>query len=344
MPRRRLQNSTAKAAPTKPVTINVTTNKPKSRQSRRRRGGKNKDLSSKIHSATAIDANAVKMTCGLIDPFCPAARIAKWPDSGGALTAIVSAHGSTSLTTNSNGNAGILFYPGYIGGFCKDETVTTPNVCVFDDPMISPAGIYTSSAVARFRLNSMGIKVRAKNAPLYRSGMLRVRTAGDTGGAGLVSFTATSYAADTYADYAMTGLKDLTIWMKRVNDSSHLWYDPRLINPISGANYFVTDSLGTGWGPIVLYIDGGQNATAQLDIEYVYNYEIQLFDGDSAQFFATPSPSENSMVQEAVSFITEQMGNMLTETGMRIEEMVTDAVKARINGYVLGDRRRLRTR
>lgn len=340
MARRRLQNATATAKPNKPVTINVTTTKPKSRAPRRRKSRKNKDLSAKIHSARAIDPNAVKMTCGLIDPFCPSARIAKWPDSGGALTAIVSAHGSVSLTTNASGNAGVLFYPGYIGGICKDETVAVPNVCAFDDPLIQPAGCYATTSVARYRLNSMGIKIRAKNAPLYRSGMLRVRTAGDTGGAGLVSFTATSYAADTYADYALTGVQDLTIWMKRVNDASHLWYDPRLINPPTGPNYFLTDSLSTGWGPIVLYVDGGQESKPVLDIEYVFNYEIQLFDGDSAQFFATPSPSENSMVQEAVSFITEQMGNMLSETKERIEEMVVDAVKARINGYALGDRRR----
>lgn len=202
--------------------------------------------------------------CALVNPFCIAAKGAKWPDGNGGDTLTYQVRGRHTLATNADGG----FMTAYLGmlpyGQCS--TSYTPPNYTFNSVLTDTA---TSSSFTSifdsYRIVTWGVVIRSLLPALTAQGLIVVRT-----------LTSPSILSDVIPANSTTG----------ANFSIHPVYAgleiPVVSRPMgNGARTFV-GSYGNGtihwnWEPIVIEMTGGPASSASVvSVEYFYNVEFTL--------------------------------------------------------------------
>lgn len=287
-------------------------NKPKGKQSKKR--------VNKTPRASA-PTGLIKDVCSITDPFCYAAKNAKYPDGGVGLTVPYSQHTRLSLgPANAAGNVGILILPNAPCWYGVDSTVTTPGTCAFST--MSAMGPFPGTA-SGYRINSWGIRLRSTAPPLTASGLVRIRGLPNLVGTNLAAVHMSTYAAAFTEDIPLRKVDDTCIIGHRVGKEYTMFLNPG--ETMSSAQ--VTSWNTPGWGAISIYVDGGPVSTTSLDIEFITNFELLFDDGDSTQYFATDSKQQNVVVQQAQSYAARAVGNVISGGIKVVEKLVYNKAK-----------------
>lgn len=202
--------------------------------------------------------------CALVNPFCTAAKGAKWPDGNGGDTLTYQVRGRQTLATNADGG----FMTAFLGmcpyGQCTTSYVS-PNY-TFNTVLTDTA---TSSSFTSifdsYRIVTWGVIIRSLLPALTAQGLLVIRT-----------LTSPSILGDVVPANASVG----------ANYSVHPVFAgleiPVVSRPMgNGARTFVGNYnngvIHWNWEPIIIEMTGGPASTASVvSVEYFYNVEFTL--------------------------------------------------------------------
>jgi hypothetical protein len=246
----------------------------------------------------------VEQVCGLNDPFCPAANGAKQPDNSGIRSLSYPIHQRYSITTDANGDGGILFVPQYfynpalVGTFTGTSGVFGPFV----------AGTRLSGVTA-YRIVSWGVKVKRVCAPLTSSGTVYIRGYADKDGANMVTTDTAAYNSDFSSDAALQDCREIAVIGRRTDETSMLFRPIYDSTPTTN----LVDWESPGWGPISISVNGGPVSVAVLNVEFFMNMELTFSDAETLGLLMTPSPPYNDILVDAAKKVSSEAKSVFLE-------------------------------
>jgi len=143
----------------------------------------------------------------------------------------------------------------------------------------------------------MGIIVRSLVAPLSASGMVRIRTFANETTSLLAAVDLTTYNCDDYLDIPLNNCHETAVVVRRLDETSKYWKTVAEFD----VNNNITNTSNTGFGQVMVSIDGGPLSLPVLDIEYVLHWEVRVTDSDNLAQIQTPPPPFNPTVNNATA-------------------------------------------
>lgn len=267
----------------------------------------------------------VQRVCSITDPFCSHANGAKLFSNSTARTLPQQFHTRVAINTDTNGNSAMLILPSYnlLYGFGAVTSGTATYSTL--------TGAGPSMAAASFRIVSWGIKLRKISAPLYASGMLRIRTFGAKTGSTLVSSSVSTYNCDAFEDVPLADAHEVCVIGKRLDYSYAKFVTLGHANPTAN----VGDWISPGWGAVQIAVEGAPVSTAVLDVEFFFNYEITLPDDDALAQLATPPLPDHPIATAAANTVYSTSRNIFRE-GMRAASQYLEKRAAMAIGSFFG--------
>lgn len=244
----------------------------------------------KVSSQLSRHVHAV---CSITDPFCQHANGAKYFVESSARTLPFQNHFRYTLATNSEGYGSVIITPGYnvftaLGAMTGGTAAYTT--------YLSTGGI---ASPATYRIVSWGVKVRKISAPLYASGMVRIRGFAVKDGSTLGSVVINTYNCDASEDLPLQSCAEMCVVGRRIDYTHTKFNAPIATNPGSS----VTDWVSPGWAAYTISIDGGPASTGVFDLEFFVNYELTFSDSDSNALLCTPPLPPNPAASAAASAV-----------------------------------------
>jgi hypothetical protein len=247
-------------------------------------------------------------------------------------TLAVPTHTRFQVTTDANGNAASLVLPNWI----YDNVVASTPVGTSAQYVGSMATATRLSGVSQYRIITMGVKVRAISAPLYRSGMVRVRGLPAGTGTDFDAIDMLSYRADYFEDVALADAQELAIVLKRRDKLCELYQTPiETTSTIYPAGW-----VSPGWGACQIAITGGPILTTVLEIEVFANYEVMFADSEQSTILAQPPPYYDHRVDAARKGASSQMKAVFKKgaeaAGKHVVKAAAVAAVDAVGGYLAG--------
>jgi len=234
--------------------------------------------------------SAAQQICSYTNPFCDAAKGAKWPDGAAIRSVALDAVGAVNFATNSEGHLSVLCisdaYPYY--GVGTINSGTNGGVVSFDDLSTFP-GTETDSPV-RYRITSMGYKISCTSTRMNTKGMLRLRLYSVQDPASLALMETSTPYADQVLDIPLSRLIEKDVYV----NIGAVGIDARIFRKTIGA--VSTDLAGLiaagdllEWQVLTVSVLGGEISTNCLEISCYQHYEKVYTDGDTRMRFSTPA-------------------------------------------------------
>lgn len=245
----------------------------------------------------------VHAVCSITDPFCQHANGAKYFVESSSRTLTFQNHFRHSIATDAAGYASVMITPGYNVFAALGTTVGTT---AYFTTYLSLAGI---ASPATYRIVSWGVKVRKISAPLYASGMVRVRGFAVKDGPSLAAVIPQTYNCDTSEDIPLQSCTDMCIIGRRMDYTHTKFNSPYATNPGST----VTDWVNPGWTAYLISIDGGPPTTGVFDLEFYVNYELTFDDSNSNALLCTPPLPPNPAASAAASAVYTASKGIFTQ-------------------------------
>lgn len=265
-------------------------------------------------------SNAHRAVCAITDPFCPAARGARYPDGNASRTLGAQAISFVQVSTNDVGTAVFAFTPGAPYTHCWAAAAagavsgTFPNV--YQEAGTGVASWFTSIAT-QFRVVSAGVEVMSLSNPMNAKGVVIAQESPDQ------AILGTAY------DVTATGLAEAAdcIVMPFANFKSFTW-TARPGGPQSRQFQAFTPNTGDSsydWTRLKLLISGAQASTAVLQLRIVVNYELVLLSGQAATNLARPAPPMNPSIIAATQIVQSAAGGLRSGAAAAVESRVKAA-------------------
>lgn len=267
--------------------------------------------------------------CKITDPFCVAAKNAKWPDGqgGGTMTMQIRWHATKAANATTNG---YLFHIGASLPFAvldiASATMTdyTCGAAYIDDTGSSNFKTYANT----YRVVTWGIIIRNLLPALTCSGYVTVSRLTKMPALGTVVPVNTLYGSEVQS-FPMEAGMEVTVVGKPAGSIA------RSFQPQNANN-----TLTLGWDVMRVEFVGLGSTTAQcFDIEFFYNVEFTLADTQTALHqFVTPvipiapkainaANTVSSRVSTIVSGGIDVIGNkIMNAAGAAIEDIFSDAL------------------
>lgn len=289
---------------------------------------KSKPKQKKKGTTAGMGTYMVKTICSITDPFCPAARTGKYPDSGGSRSLVFPMIANYDGTTDANGNISICFYPGYT--YQYSVGVVTPPTTVAATAWNAFSTAPSFSAADQYRVNSAGLILNSTCPPLSAGGMVRVRIF--TTPHQITGFDAATYNCIASYDVPLRNLNNLAVNYIPISELSRLWAIPSVTQP----DALTANAVSNGWPIISVSVIGGPASTGVLSVKAFFNYEITFQDNDPVSLVTTPSPAKNDLVGEISSAVHKSVGNFVQGGIKAVERAVISKAAAFIARSVGG--------
>lgn len=280
--------------------------------------------------------NLIRMNrkvCSISDPFCDAAIGSKWADSAANKTMPFASRSMDSIVSGANGSGALLIIPGYHAQISRPTAAGAGSATFVNTSSIIPSGFMPS----QYRIVSWGFTLKNLTAPLYSSGMVRIRGLSNSG-ASLNILNSTLYN-DFHYDIPLQDCKEVAVIGRRLDESFHFFRTPNTTNP-DGFDGLVANWVPPGWSPIFIFLEGVPPSVSVLQIEYFFNYELMFTDGDAMANVTTPSPAASPLLATASSHVTKMAGNVFTRGVRQVETAVmkfaTQYLASAIGGAISG--------
>lgn len=267
-----------------------------------------------------------KRVCSISDPFCNAAIGSKWYDDAANKTMPYAARALGVVQTNASGDGSVMVLPGFT--YTAAIGAATGSISSFN---LATSVIPFTFSPTGYRIVSWGVVLKNITAPLYSSGIVRIRGLSNVNGSGLTSVNSALFN-DFHYDIPLQDCKEVAIVGRRFNESHHFFRPPSETNPTGN----VVDWQGPGWCPLVIQVGGAPASQSVIQLEYFFNYELTWDDGDSMSLMTTPAPPSNPMISTASSKVTQAVGNVFIRGIKQAETAVIKAASSYIGGLIGG--------
>lgn len=254
-----------------------------------------------------VDMKAIEQVCGLTDPFCPQARLAKYPDDSSVETMTFTTRSAFTAGTDANGNSAAAFFPRPAGGYVLGGAVTiattivTPNLS-FDAPAVAPL-----TGAVGFRVISAGLKLKSVAPPLTASGMVYIRSFASEVPSSYTAYDGASFSASQCREVPLSGCTDECIIFEHSSQMPQSFY------PLASTNT-LADWVPTGFKPITITVVGAPASSSILYIEFVMHLEYVFADDAALGLACTPPPPANSAVTHAAAKISSSSSTFAAKT------------------------------
>lgn len=282
---------------------------------------------------TKIPKQVIDRTCGLVDPFCPHAVGAKYPDDSSYKTLAHTFKYTQNITTTANGDVAYLFWPQYgrqdwttaLSG--SGPSITAWNTISTDSGAFSEADSY--------RIVSAGFVVRSIVAPLEASGMINIRSWPVENGSNMGVVDTSGYNSTASINVPLRKVDQVTCI------SQHTSAPPANFYPIvDGPSQDVTDVPGNGFGPVTIYVSGAPVSQVVLQVECIVHYELTMKPESNMQQIATRPPPHSSMLTNFANRVTSTiepfMERGVSAFGNYVVRKATQAVGSYFGGPAIG--------
>jgi hypothetical protein len=242
----------------------------------------------------------MEQACSLVDPFCPAARGAKYVDDSNLRTLTFTVQQDQVVSADANGNLAFYVVPQI-----NWNPITLGTVTINTD--IITAGFQTAPVVpiltgaASYRIVTMGYRLKNVAPPLTSSGMINLRTYSNKDGLGLINvINGRSYTASCIRNVALSDMHNELVVVPHTNQMPQVFYDPVAQSPSNLINSWLAPGFCFG----TVFGSGLPAGIACIHVEVLMNIEYQFDDGAALGLAATPSPPFNSAVRDAAAHTT----------------------------------------
>jgi hypothetical protein len=272
--------------------------------------------------------------CSLSDPFCPAARDARWPDGVGNRTLTFQIRKSFLIGTDAQGECAVFFRPEY------PYNLNTGTVVGLSATTAATWNAAQSiSGVGLYRVTTAGVRVMSNMTPMTEKGEVWLATSPTS--------MAVSTAYDVgnpliWTEVYTSSLKNGTVseWVSTPNTPA----SRILIKGNTNGNTAHQDLDNSAWTELVIVGQGldASNSTA-LRIEVYLNFEYVPDASGSAVFYATLAPPVDPEIQAAVAHAqrskesstkkvqSDREGRDLAE---KLAKMAVSRAKAGLRGFL----------
>jgi len=235
--------------------------------------------------------------CGLLDPFCPHANGAKYPDASSVRTLAFQIHQEAIMTTGPAGASGIVIVP-----TIEKNSIVGSNVTgsVMATTVMTAPVVPKLTGASKYRIVSAGFRLSSIAAPLTASGMVHIRSFQVEDGDSLNPMDGTTYTASKSVNVPLNRLADQIIVFQRTSQRREEFYVPGDTNPTNSIN----DWVAPGFCPVSVLLTGGPADAGSIHVEVIYNIEYLFEEGAALQLAATPAPRSHPVVTEAASFVS----------------------------------------
>lgn len=268
----------------------------------------------------------VKRVCAITDPFCDAAVGAKWVDNSSVRSLAQNIHAVVNLSTDADGNGAHLICPGYLNQIAPMVT-GIGGVFTFNNFTTIFSGL---NGVSGYRLVSWGARVKSIGAPLYASGIVRIRGFSTPAGGALTTINSATYT-DNYLDIPTQDCKDVCIVGNKLTNLSSIYRSPQETNPTG----VVANWVSPGWAPVMISVVGAQASISAIQVEYFFHVEVIFEDGQPLSLLATPPPTTSPIVTAASNLVSKAAGGIFSRGVKEVERMVIKAASSAL-GTLLG--------
>lgn len=274
-----------------------------------------------------IPRSLVEKVCGITDPFCLAAKGAKYPDTSSARTLAWTYHSRYTLSSSSDGASFRLWHPSYA---FQPLTSTSGRTFSVSSAWNNYGALPGISGVAKYRIVSSGFIMRNVCAPLTSSGMVHIRSWSTPEGSNFVIVDGLSYNSSTSLDVPCNSVKELCVVTQRSSRPTQEFTD------VPDDTAVVANFGDNGFIPITIYFDGCPVSTDMFDFEYFINFELILDDGASLGMLATPAPTVNSVIPTISAKITSSATTLFSRSMKALGDKVFKAASASLISYIAG--------
>jgi len=256
-----------------------------------------------------MSIGTMEQVCGLNDPFCMAARTAKYQDSANIMSLNYTNHYRRTLTSLATTNAaGVTLIPIWNYTPTVEAVSIAANVGTWANMVGSPA--FTN--VVSVRLVTAGIIIRSVAPYMTAAGAVHIRTFSMQNTGSLNSLDIGAFRCTHAFDVALVDCKEVCVILQRTDPiKSKQFVDPTAVLSPSGAG--ILTQVLPGFEFCCITVDGCPNSTACLDYEVILNWELQFDDTTSTALLMTPSPKLNPAVAAAADSVSSDMKSIFVE-------------------------------
>nr|WRQ65305.1 hypothetical protein [Tolivirales sp.] len=276
-----------------------------------RNGNRSKRSRVARRSPTAINPAIYHQLCSITDPFCAAAKGARWPDSNASPTIAVTLQGIVPLITDTNGNAAVSFGPNPITGY-QTFTVnnTSGNLTAADNGSYN--GYDQFPGVSEYRLVSGGVQIFSTASLQTSSGMLRAIEVPSVESQIFEDLNAYSYDYTRSHDKPVREFGSLFQYLRPGSTESRNF------------EQFVPSTSTQDWTTALLTVTGGQPETTVALVYYVFHYEYKFGKASVFNKMAARPPGENTVLTQLSNYVSKEAGGIIEGYQKQVEEKIKD--------------------
>jgi len=261
--------------------------------------------------------------CGLNDPFCPAARGARYSDSANVMSLAYTVHSRQTVTSLAGGNGGACLFPSFTYTPVVTALSAIGNVVTWNNF----SGLPPIANVAQCRLVSGGAIIRCVAPYMTAAGMVHIRTFTIPTTASINTLDLGTYNCSHALDVALVDCKEVAITLLRSDPiKSKQFTAPGSIN--SGVGILVATPPGFEW--VTISLDGCPASTACFEIEWIMNWEITFDSTTAVALLAQPSIREDATISTASDVVSSNMKSLflggVKAAGKHVLQVATTAL------------------
>jgi hypothetical protein len=280
----------------------------------------------------------VHTVCSLMNPFCPAAKTAAYPDGKNAntLRTQIRCHvpmtagkqvldNSTAIAGTTTGNY-VYINPSLVYAiYCADALAGSPAAYTLTyGPALPGNSIITTAGnkITNYRVVSFGVIIRCTSNVTNASGYLILGTHhcdANVAAATVVAGTTNYAEVETKAIFA--GMEYSWVSKPIGADSTRF-----LDIPTGGATGF-----NPGWTSLAIEMVGGVANTTALDLEFFCNVELQMGGDSPLMPFASKAQPHNPVALQAQTRVATTMSSFIEGGVAKAEEWVTRHASAAVD-------------
>lgn len=274
------------------------------------------------------DKNLVERICGLVDPFCPKAKGAKWEDGYGESTMCAQLRGHTTYSSLSNGG-NLIYYQAAMSFPIMTMSSVTAGVYTSSSSYTPlPGYLAAASYMAAYRIVTAGLIIR-NVCPALTAGGFIVITRQAVMASGVTAYSAGNVYGVETATHSICAGMEVPVIFRELGTSSRSF---------QAANTSGTAPPG-GWDVITIEIVGAPASTVMLDIENVYNIEFTLTPANVGlqQFLPVSAPS-NPVVSNLANHASQELSTLMWTGVERLGKAAITAIATKLGGPKAGQK------
>lgn len=281
-----------------------------------------------------VDKDLVEAACGLVNPFCPEARGSKYPDDSSVRTLPFTLQQEAVLGSDGAGFLGAFVLPTIAYSPLVTAAVAAPQInATFLDAPVVPVLTGTS----KFRIVSMGYKLRNIAPALTASGMISIRTfSQEDGSSGITSTSGNTYSASGVQNIALTNLVDQLVNVPHTSQMPQTFYDPSVVSPTN----LINDWMAPGFCYSTIYGAGLPLNTDCIHIEIIIHLELMFEEGAALQLAAGNAPTANPILKQIAASVSSSASHIFSESvsefGTYVKKTIVRAILDRTNSTPRG--------